>query len=113
LLQNQKSGCVMWALLFALVLLWGWKLVDFYILGPAEVKKGMNETMDQVGRIQNTQAKQVQYLAIWAEYERNSEVLFSRTGFQGDSFVVQWSDTLHVPVFPSITHSFRLTRLVR
>ncbi len=103
----------MWALLFCFVLLWGWKLIDFYVLQPAGVKKGLNETMDSVSRVQTVAAMQVEFNSAWAEYERTSEIQFDFTGFQGDSFVVQWTDTLHVPVFPSIPNEFRLTKLVK
>ncbi len=63
--MNNKTGCLMWAVLFCFVLLWGWKLMDFFILEPAGVKKDINEIVDQVGRIQNTQAKQVEFLSRW------------------------------------------------
>lgn len=99
--------------LFCLVILWGWKLLDFFVLGPATIKKGLNETVEMVDRINNTAAKQVEFLAKWAEWERSCETRFSFTAFQGDSFVVQWDDTLHVPLFPSIKHTFRLSRLLR
>lgn len=102
----------MWTILFCFVLLWGWKLIDFYVLQPAMVKKGLNESMDSVGRVQTTAAKQVEFNTIWAEYERTSEIRFDFSGFQGDSFVVQWADTFHIPVFPSIPHEFILKRLV-
>lgn len=103
----------MWAVLFCFVLLWGWKLMDFFILQPAAVKKDMNEVADTVNRIQNTAAKQVEFLSSWADFERSSDMVFSTTAFSGDSFVVEWHDTLNVPVFPSIPHTFRLTKLVR
>jgi hypothetical protein len=112
-MKRGKLGCLLWVTLGLLVVLWGWKLVDFYIIGPATVKKGMNETLDQVSRMNNTAAKQVEYLSIWADWERTSLVSFSSAAFQGDSFVVQWVDTLHVPVFPSIVHNFKLRRLVQ
>ncbi len=111
--MNNKTGCLMWAVLFCFVLLWGWKLMDFFILEPAGVKKDINEIVDQVGRIQNTQAKQVEFLSRWGEYRRSADRSFDQAGFSGDSFIVQWKDTLRVPVFPSIPHTFRLTRLVR
>jgi len=109
---NNKSGCLLWVILFCFVILWGWKLVDFYLLQPATVKKGMNETVDMVDRIQNTSAKQVEFLSRWADYRNTSGMDFTSASFQGDTFVVIWSDTLHVPVFPSIPHTFRLTRVV-
>ena len=110
---NNKAGCLMWAVLFCFVALWGWKMMDFFVLQPAGVKKGMNEVADQVNRIQNTAAKQVEYLSLWADHERSLERVFSTTAFSGDSFIVEWHDTLDVPVFPSIPHTFRLTRLIR
>lgn len=110
---NNKFGCLMWAILFCFVALWGWKLLDFFVLQPAGVTKGINETCDMVNRIQNTSAKQVEFLSLWADYKRSTDVEFDSSAFQGDSFVVVWHDTLHVPVFPSIPHVFRLSRLVR
>jgi hypothetical protein len=112
-MKRGKLGCLLWVTLAVFVVLWGWKLVDFYVIQPATVKKGMNETSDQVSRMQNTAAKQVEYLSVWAEWERTSDIPFTSTAFQGDSFVVEWVDTLHVPVFPSIVHSFRLKKLVQ
>ena len=113
-MKNGKLGCLLWAALFCIVVLWGWKLLDFYVLGPAAIKKGMNETLDQVSRMNNSQAKQVEFTQRWADWERSSTTIqFSSKGFQGDSFVVCWDDTLPVPMFPSIVHSFRLTRVVQ
>ena len=112
-IRNGKMGCLLWIVLFALVSLWGFKLLDFYILKPAAIKKGLNETIDQVSIMNNTSAKQVEFLARWADWERTSGTAFTSTAFQGDSFVVQWVDTLHVPVFPSIGHSFSIKRVVR
>ncbi len=96
-----------------MLLLWGWKMVDFYLLKPSMVKKMLNETMDSVSPAQTVSAKQVEFNARWSEFERDSEVSFDFTGFRGDSFIVQWRDTLHVPVFPSISHNFVLRKLVR
>lgn len=112
-MKNGKLGCLLWVALFLIIVLWGWKLINFYVLEPAAVKKGMNETLDQVSRIGNAAAKQVAFQAEWAEWERSCGTVFSITSFSGDSFVVEWTDTLDVPVFPSIGHSFRLTRLVQ
>ena len=112
-MKNGKLGCLLWFALFLIVVLWGWKLIDFYVLGPASIKKGMNETVDQVSRMNNTAAKQVEFLSRWADWERASSTPFTKTAFHADSFVVEWVDTLHVPIFPSIVHQFRLTRIVR
>ncbi len=112
MLKN-KTGCLMWGILFVFVVLWGFKLVEFYILQPAGVRKDLSEVAEQVGRIQNTQAKQVEFLSLWADYERSCDRVFTVTAFSGDSFIVKWDDTLHVPVFPSIPHSFRQVRLIR
>lgn len=112
-MKNAKMGCYLWVLLSLMLALWGWKLVEFYVLGPAAIKKGMNETVDAVSRMNNTAAKQVEFLSRWADWERASTIAFTATAFQGDSFVVEWVDTLHVPIFPSIVHDFRLTRVVK
>ncbi len=110
---DNKAGCLLWMVLFVFVALWGWKLIDFYILQPASLRKDLNEVVDGVNRIQNTQAKQLEFLARWREYEESTGRVFTTRAFSGDSFVVEWNDTLHVPVFPSIPHSFRQTRLIR
>jgi len=110
---NNKSGCLMWGVLLVFVVLWGFKLLDFFILRPAGVRNDLSEVAEQVNRIQNTQAKQVEFLSYWADYERSCDRVFTTTAFSGDSFIVEWEDTLHVPVFPSIPHSFRQTRLIR
>ena len=112
---DNKAGCLLWMVLFVFVALWGWKLMDFYILQPASLRKDLNEVVDGVNRIQNTQAKQLEFLARWREYEESTGRVFTTSKFSvnSDSFVVVWNDTLHVPVFPSIPHSFRQTRLIR
>jgi hypothetical protein len=107
------AGCLVWVVLVILVLLWGWKLMDFYVLGPAAVKKVMNETWGEVNTVRQTNLKQAEYLSLWNQWRREQPILFEYSGFQGDSFVVKWSDTLFIPVFPDITHTFRLTRLIR
>ncbi len=112
-MRNAKMGCLLWVALFLMLVLWGWKLIDFYVLGPAVIKKGMNETIDQVSRMNNTSAKQVEFLSRWSEWRRTGTTLeFTTSAFQGDSFIVEWTDTLHVPIFPSIPHDFRLSRII-
>lgn len=108
-----KMGCLVWIAAILLVILWGWKLLDFYALGPAAVKKVMNDTWSEVNAFTQTPAKQAEFLAIWSTWKREQSIPFEYTGFIGDSFVVKWTDTLPVPVFPDITHSFRLARVVR
>lgn len=108
-----KTGCLLWTALVLLVLLWGWKLLDFYVLGPAAVKKVMNDTWSEIDSFRQTNIRQAEYLTRWNQWRREQPIPFDYSGFVGDSFVVEWSDTLPVPVFPDITHSFRLKRLVR
>lgn len=108
-----KLGCLIWIALILLVILWGWKLLDFYILGPAAVKKVMNETWGEVNSFSQTPVKQAEYLTRWNQWKRGQPIPFVYSGFLADSFVVEWCDTLPVPVFPDITHRFRLARIVR
>lgn len=110
---NNKTGCLMWAVLFVFVALWGWKLMEFFILQPAGVRKDLSEVAESVNRIQNTQAKQVEFLSRWAEYERTCDRVYTSTAFSGDTFIVEWEDTLDVPVFPSIPNTFRQKRVIR
>lgn len=112
-MRNGKIGCMLWAMLFLIIVLWGWKLIDFYVLSPAAIKKGLNETIDQVSPMNTTAAKQVEFNNIWADWERTCSTDFLSASFVGDSFVVMWDDTLHVPMFPSIAHQFRLSRVVK
>ncbi|MCD4707445.1 MAG: hypothetical protein K8S62_06880 [Candidatus Sabulitectum sp.] len=111
-MRNGKLGCLLWVALASIVVLWGWKLIDFYILGPAVVKKGMNETVDQVSILNNTAAKKVEFLVKWSEWRAGCSIGFTQCSFEGDTFVVRWADTLHIPVFPSIRHTFRLKKAV-
>ncbi len=108
-----KIGCLVWAAVVFLVVLWGWKLLDFHVLGPAAVKKVMNETWSQVDALNTTPARQAEYLTLWNQWKREQNIPFQFSGFRGDTFVVLWSDTLPVPVFPDITRDFRLARIVR
>lgn len=108
-----RLGCLIWIALILLVLVWGWKLIDFYMLGPAAVKKVMNDTWNEVDSFTQTDVKQAEYLTLWNQWKREQTIPFDYSGFEGDSFLVEWSDTLPVPVFPDITHSYRLTRIVR
>ncbi len=112
-MRNGKIGCMLWIMLFLIIALWGWKLFDFYVLNPAAIKKGMNETIGQVDRINNTAAKQVEFNNRWADWERTCNTDFLSASFVGDSFIVMWDDTLHVPMFPPISHQFRLSRVVK
>ncbi|MCK5130844.1 MAG: hypothetical protein KAR40_01665 [Candidatus Sabulitectum sp.] len=112
-MKSRKLGCLLWVVLFLMMVLWGWKLIDFYVLKPAAIKKVMNETVDQVSRMRSTAARQVEFLNLWADWRRSSTTAFTTTAFHGGDFVVEWVDTLHVPVFPSIVHGFRLTRAVQ
>lgn len=111
-MRNGKLGCLLWVALALLVVLWGWKLIDFYVLGPAAVKKGLNETLSQVNHMNNTAAKKVEFLVRWADWKADCPTRFTQCSFEGDVFVVKWIDTLHVPVISSIHHTFRIARTV-
>ncbi len=112
-LKNEKIGCGIWLVVVLLVVLMGYKVLDFYKIGPAVVKKGLNETIDQVHGINNPSAKKVAFNEYWADWERASMIPFIQTSFEGDSFIVRWNDTLHIPVFPSIIKEFRISRVVQ
>ncbi len=113
-MRNQKLGCVLWIVLFSIITLWGWKLLNFYVLEPRAVMNVMVEMGFEVNSNTNQNAKQTSFQSLWAEWARSSSITFSpQPQFYGDSFVVVWQDTLHVPVFPSIPHEFRLTKAVR
>ncbi len=111
-MRKGKLGCLLWLALFLIIVLWGWKLVDFYVLGPAAVKKGMNETASQISAMNNTAAKKVEFLVLWADWRADCPTDFTQCSFEGDVFVVKWIDTLHVPAFPSICYTFRLAKAV-
>jgi hypothetical protein len=111
-------GCVLWGVLIMLVLVIGWKLLDFYILGPAKVKRALNTIDAHVMDTINKDVKQSHFLRLWSELRDSPDGLPVEgrpyTGmFSGDTFVVVYMDTLPIPGFPPLTHRFRLTNLVR
>jgi len=111
-------GCVLWGAVIMFVLVIGWKLIDFYILGPAKVKRAMNTIDAHVMDTLDKGVKQSHFLTLWSELRDSPdglpEMRYPNTAmFSGDTFIVMYEDSLPIPGFPALKHDFRLTSLVR
>ena len=95
-----------------------WKLIDFYILGPAKVKRALNTVDAHVMDTLDKGVKQSHFNTLWGELRdspdglpemRRPNIAF----FSGDTFIVMYEDSIPIPGFPTLKHNFRLTSLVR
>ena len=111
-------GCLIWGAVILFAAVTAWKLIDFFILGPAKVKRVMNQVYSECDDNLNPNLVQAQYLREWAELRDSPdgipEMRAPNTAtFSGDTFVVEFSDSISIPGFSPYRHTFRLSRLVR
>jgi hypothetical protein len=111
-------GCALWGALILFAVVIGWKVIDFYVLGPAMVKRAMNQVNAHVTDTLDRNLKQTEFNRLWADLRESPEGLpemqYPNTAmFSGDTFVVMYEDSIPVPGFPAIRHTFRLRKLVR
>jgi hypothetical protein len=95
-----------------------WKCIDFYVLGPAAVKRAMNKVDANVTDTYDRTIKQTEFLRLWAELRDSPEGIPEMRHpnsyfFSGDTFVVIWVDSLPIPGFPPLRHSFRLSKVIQ
>jgi len=113
-----RTGCLVWVALGLLVLAFIWKSLQFYILGPAEVKAALNDAYDQVRVMRATpDVRRIAFFDAWRAVQDSTDSprvrRCTRPAFEGDSVYVQYSDTFHLPAIPdSLTvKNFKIYRL--
>ncbi len=108
-------GCVLWGALILFAAIVGWKFIDFYILGPAAVKRALNMVGAHVSDTLNRDSKLIEFRRLWIELYNESEDLpeIDSPTFSGDTFIVTWVDSIPIPGFPAHRHTFRLRKFVR
>jgi hypothetical protein len=113
-----RTGCIVWVSLLLLVVALIWKSLQFFILGPAEVKAALNDAYDRVRVLRGSpDIRRIAFYESWAAlYDTTESDLVgrcSRPVFDGDTVYVQYSDTFHLPAIPdSLTaKTFRIYRL--
>jgi hypothetical protein len=108
----------MWGALILLLAVVAWKFIDFYVLGPAAVKRAMNKVDANVTDTLDRAFKREEFRRLWEELRDSPdglpEMQFPNTAiFSGDTFIVIYEDSIPIPGFPSIRHTFRLRKLIR
>jgi hypothetical protein len=111
-------GCLLWGALILLVVVIAWKCIDFYVLGPAAVKRAMNRVDANVTDTLDRALKRQEFRRLWEELRDSPdglpEMRFPNTAmFSGDTFIVMYEDSLPIPGFPPLRHSFMLRKLIR
>ncbi len=114
---DQSSLTTFSLIIFALILVFivlGWQVYSMYFRGPAQVTRFMEIMCRNAGRNSSVETKRVNLV------ERCSAVRISgntsvhglkyqdSTYFEGTTFTIVYSDTLELPGFPSITHTFHV-----
>jgi hypothetical protein len=115
-----KSSCLLLAAAALLVLVSGWKALDFLVLRPASVRGELNDVCDTVrGYRGREDERRITFLENWRTHcdsTGNEYVLRchpprgAAPTFSNDTLFVQYPDTLHIPVFGRIVKVFRISR---
>jgi hypothetical protein len=113
-------GCLLWGCLILFVIVSAWKCIDFYILGPAAVKRAMNTVDANVTDTLDRAFKREEFRRLWNELLRespeglpNMQDPRNSAFFSGDTFIVMWLDSLPIPGVPPLRHSFRLSKVIQ
>ena len=106
------------AIVFVVVVA-GWKTIDFFILGPSAVRAAMGDVHDE---IRNGEYRR--YITLeqyWEEFHdhwinvmhNTRDEIVMRTSpprREGAQIVITYSDSINLPSLPTFRHTFRITR---
>lgn len=97
------------------------KYVSMVTLTPAKVSSELEEIFSSVEGIGTTERVKVQFLIEWGEYRRSAECseavsasqTYSGNGFEGNSYIVTYADSIEFPGFPTLHREFRIEKPMR
>lgn len=97
------------------------KYVSMVTLTPAKVSSELEEIFCSVEGIGTTERVKVQFLIEWGEYRRSAECseavsasqTYSGNGFEGNSYIVTYADSIEFPGFPTLHREFRIEKPMR
>lgn len=111
-------GCLFTGALVLLVLVMGWKLLDFLILRPASVKGEINDVYDEVRLIDNPATRWQNFKQGWRVMVRETDNEIIRANPHNihvtsnqDSIYFDYSDSLCFPMLGSWNREFVVKRL--
>ncbi len=111
-------GCLFTGALVLLVLVMGWKLLDFLILRPASVKGEINDIYDEVRLIDNPATRWQNFKQGWRVMVRETDNEIIRANPHNihvtsnqDSIYFDYSDSLCFPMLGSWNREFVVKRL--
>jgi hypothetical protein len=94
------------------------KYVNVVALTPAKVSSELQEVFSRVEGIGAISMLKVEFLKEWGEYRRSDECSeavsasqeYSGNGFEGNSYVVTYADSIEFPGFPTFHREFRIEK---
>ena len=117
-----RSGLYAFFLLvFLLIISVVIKYVSMVTLTPAKVSSELEEIFCTVEGIGTIERVKVQFLIEWGEYRRSAECsdavsasqTYSGNGFEGNSYIVTYADSIEFPGFPTLHREFRIEKPMR
>jgi hypothetical protein len=90
-------------------------------LTPAKVSSELEEVFNRVADVRPLSLQKAEFLMEWGRYRDSDEcseaVSGSRThygnGFEGDLYVVSYTDSIEFPGFPTLIREFRIEKPMR
>ncbi len=97
------------------------KYVNVVVLKPAKVSSELEEVFSRVEGIGAISMLKVEFLNEWGEYRRSDECseavsasqTYSGNGFEGNSYIVTYADSIEFPGFPTFHREFRIEKPMR
>ncbi|RKZ10249.1 hypothetical protein DRQ25_03545 [Candidatus Fermentibacteria bacterium] len=97
------------------------KYVSVVTLTPAKVSTELEEIFCRVEGMGSISTIKVEFLKEWGEYRRSEECseavsasqTYSGNGFEGNSYIVTYADSIEFPGFPTFHREFRIEKPMR
>ena len=90
-------------------------------LTPAKVSGELEEVFNGVAHVRPLSLQKAEFLREWGRYRRSDEcseavsasITHSGNGFEGDLYIVSYTDSIEFPGLPTIIRQFRIEKPMR
>ena len=99
----------------------GMKYVNIISLKPASVRGELEEMFDRVADVSPMSLMKAEFLREWGAYRSSDECsgvvaasrMYSGNGFEGDVYIVSYTDSIEFPGLPTLRIDFRIEKSMR
>lgn len=110
-------GCLVTGAGILILVVFAWKCIDFFILTPASLEAEIADVYDliRLERFRTPDLKMIQFQELWNDHLAETDMDLRPTAprLRGDTMFMEYTDTLHFPVFGSYEKTFVVTRLFK